>query len=271
MKKFFSKLLLVLIIVIMGLLATSVFANSFNDLEGFEYAIDYIEEFKEKGIISGTSETTFSPGNNVKREEFVKIIVNLFGYYNEEAECSYVDMSEEDWFYTYVASATEVGIINGIEDNKFGVGDNISRQDVCTIIYRVLNNKGYSLKKEKKTNLSFEDAEEISDYALEAVKLLYQAGIINGIDEKHFAPQSFCNRAAMVKISYLSNQKKVNKEEGPGVAVEEPGDGQDVKSSIKQEGVISNPSKESTIEPSNETTSGDNLQENPEDIIAFQK
>ena len=56
--------------------------------------------------------------------------------------------------------------------------------------------------------MSFEDNEEINEYAYEAMESMYKAGVINGIDEQHVSPKSFATRAQMVKMAYLSDKQK---------------------------------------------------------------
>ncbi|MBQ9280109.1 MAG: Ig-like domain-containing protein [Clostridia bacterium] len=192
-----------------SMLFGTVYASTkFKDLSGYSWAESYIEELAKREIISGTSQDTFSPGNNVKREEFVKVIVNLFGYDTTNVTCNFEDVGVNDWYYPYVAAATKAGIVNGVGNNKFGTGAYITRQDICVILYRVLNDKGYTLHETKTGKMDFEDVSEISDYAKEAVENLYKAEIINGMDEKHFAPKNYANRAQMVKLAYLCDEKK---------------------------------------------------------------
>ena len=181
---------------------------SFKDLGGYEWAASYINDFSEKGIISGTSSTTFSPETNVKREEFVKIIVELFGYNTQNVSCNFSDVDKKAWYYSYVAAATNAGIINGIGYNRFGTGEYITREDICTILYRVITSQGYELKETRKLKLAFQDVNQISDYAYEAVEALYKAEIINGKTQKELAPKSYATRAEMVKMAYLCDANR---------------------------------------------------------------
>ena len=224
MKKKVILQLFVALIIFGGLIHTIYAKNTFTDLAGYDWAKEYIDKFAEKGIVSGTSKETFAPGNNVKREEFVKVIVNTFGYSTQNVSCNFSDVKRNDWFYPYIAAATNAGIINGIGDNQFGAGAYITRQDICTIIDRVLQDKGYELPESKTENLTFSDRSFISSYALDAVEKLYKAEIINGIDEYHFSPKIFANRAQMVKIIYLADKYKIeiNEEENQEPENQEP-------------------------------------------------
>ena len=205
--------LVLLTVILFNLAYVQAVSSKFNDLIGYDWAQNYIEEFAEKGIVSGTSSNTFSPGTNVKREEFVKVIVNTFGYETKNVSCNFRDVKKNDWFYPYIAAATNAKIINGIGNNQFGAEEYITRQDICTIIYRVLQDKGYELPETKKEVLNFLDKSSISSYALESVEKLYRAEVVNGIDAYHLSPKTFANRAQMVKIIYLADEYKLKKQD----------------------------------------------------------
>ena len=78
----------------------------------------------------------------------------------------------------------------------FGIGDNVTRQDMAVIIFRAAQ-----LKASEKT-ADFSDFEKISDYAKEAVGALCSAGIINGTGDNCFSPLETVTRAQAAKIAY---------------------------------------------------------------------
>ena len=83
-------------------------------------------------------------------------------------EFPFSDVAEKDWFYPYVKSTYLAGIVNGIGDNKFGVGMNITRQDLCVMVYRAILAGNDTLSGDR-TKI-FDDEEQISFYAKEAVE-----------------------------------------------------------------------------------------------------
>ena len=52
--------------------------DKFADLEGVLWAKEAILSLADNGVINGRSEGVFAPNENIKREEFVKIIVVAF-------------------------------------------------------------------------------------------------------------------------------------------------------------------------------------------------
>ena len=167
--------------------------NAYSDIndKNLKDAVDILNRFE---IINGYEDGSFKPNNSITREEFVTIIVNAFGLKNDGAVSDFEDVSSNDWFYTYVSSAVDAGIVSGISDNSFGTGMNITRQDVAVLVARALKaENGVSSE-------SFADDEEISAYASDSVYFLKDAGIISGRDGNRFVPKDECTRAECAVI-----------------------------------------------------------------------
>jgi len=174
--------------------------SRFKDLGSAAWAVDAIEYLAGKDIVSGKTASEFYPQSHMTREEFAKVLVLAFDLADDNAQASFADVSSDAWYYQYVASANKKGIINGYGDN-FGTGDPITRQDIATIACRALEALGKDLKETRKYE-GFEDEGQISDYAVESVKKLYNANILNGIDDKTFNPKGYATRAQVAKIFY---------------------------------------------------------------------
>lgn len=174
---------------------------AFSDLEGYDWAEKEICFLAEKNIISGYGDGCFRPGQVVTREEFVKMAVCAAGIYNADAECSFADVESGAWYYRYIASGVESGIIDGIGDGLFGTETTMTRQDMSVIVCRLAEKRGLSLV-QKRSYANYNDEAAISDYAKESVKKLYTAGMINGVSENGFAPLEQTTRAQAAKILY---------------------------------------------------------------------
>ena len=170
----------------------------FNDCDG--WAKDYIEALYARGIVGGKGSHTFTPWDNITREEFVKLIVELFDLVDPDAQTSFVDVPEHAWYYTFVASAQKYGIVNGVSGNEFGVGANIKRQDMAKIISDVLQKKGIAAMPADQT--AFHDYSTIADYAKAHVLNVCGLGIISGDDTGNFSPNRFATRAEASKMIY---------------------------------------------------------------------
>ncbi|MBE6912320.1 MAG: S-layer homology domain-containing protein [Ruminococcaceae bacterium] len=152
----------------------------FADLSGYDWAKDAINALAESGIIKGTSETTFAPGKNITRADYVALIVRLFELTSENNE-NFADVNASDYFAAELAIARNNGIVGGIGDNKFAPRGNITRQDMMVMLYRAMTKMNIELKADA---VSAEDFDEVSDYAKEAVSALVSNGIINGKNGK---------------------------------------------------------------------------------------
>ncbi len=172
----------------------------FTDIGDVPWAKPAIVYLAEKGIVNGTSEKKFSPNDNIKREEIVKIVVNAFAKEAQASVISFNDVEFGEWYHPYITKAVGAGIAKGYSDVLFGVGDNVTRQDMAVMIYNAAISAGYTF-----TNTDtkvFEDDAEIADYAKDAVYKLKSEGIINGMDTENFAPNEPATRAQAAKIIY---------------------------------------------------------------------
>lgn len=170
--------------------------KTFSDIDNVPWANDAIKAMAQKNIINGNGDGRFLPDNSVKREEFVKMLVLSLGVYNIGSRCSFDDVGEDNWAYTYVASAVNSGYVKGIDDKNFGFGAYVTRQDAAVLIARALK-----LENASQPDI-FADDNEISDYAKDAVYAMCENGVVNGVGENRFAPKDVCTRAMAAKMIY---------------------------------------------------------------------
>lgn len=165
----------------------------FNDISGVKWAEDAINKLASMNIISGREDGEFAPNDFIKREEFVKIIVDAFNV-TGEGNGTFGDISGDEWFVQYVARAAAGGVTSGFSDGTFGVGKNITREDACSMIARAVG-----LDKECDIELEFSDCGDISDYSVNAIKNLVKIGAVNGADGK-ILPKNNITRAETAVI-----------------------------------------------------------------------
>ena len=94
-------------------------------------------------------------------------------------------------------------IVKGYSDEKFGIGDAITRQDVAVMVVNAAKTCDYKFE-ETGADITFSDEDEISEYAKEAVKTLVRAGVISGDDAGRFNPKGNATRAEAAKILYMT-------------------------------------------------------------------
>ena len=143
----------------------------------------------------------FNPNGEVTREEFVKMLIGAVGKLNADAQCSFTDVPENEWYYQYIASAYNDGIVTGRDDGSFGIGDKISRQDMAVMLMRAA--EVYEIDVQSiNTAIDFSDKDNIADYAVEAVSAAQQAGIMTGTDDDRFDPILTATRAMAATVIY---------------------------------------------------------------------
>ncbi len=171
--------------------------KEFTDLESVPWAQESIDYLYEKGIIAESADGKFRPDDAVTRAEFIKMLVMTLGIYDEMSICTFSDVSKDSWYSIYVASAQKNGMILGNEKNLFNPDAEITRQDICVILNRVMDKLGYE---NKAYEPHFADDEAISEYAKNAVYRLYEFKVINGVGNNIFDPLNSATRAMSAKM-----------------------------------------------------------------------
>lgn len=166
----------------------------FNDITNYDWAKDAIEGLYYAGVINGMDEGVFNPSGSVTREQFCKMVVQLFGVLNYDAKTTFNDVKPDAWYTPYIASAINAGYIQGQSNEYFGVGESIMRQDMATILYRALGESNSSAV------LSFTDTDSIAPYAKDAISQLVGLKIINGYEDGTFKPRGTATRAEAAKM-----------------------------------------------------------------------
>lgn len=173
-------------------------AFAFCDLEDVSWAEDSINYLLSKRIIAENEEKRFYPNRFITREEFVKMIITAIGAEDLNADTDFQDVHKGSWFYSYVASAQKNGIVVGDDSGNFGVGQNITRQDMAVILSRTLTLAGY-VQNYDGTAL-YADDDEISEYAKASIYNMRKLGIMNGVGENICAPHENATRAMAAKL-----------------------------------------------------------------------
>lgn len=170
--------------------------TSFVDMPSNHWAYENVMKLKELGIIDGVGDNKFNPSGVVTREQFLKMLVEAVDAEVKMNTTSFGDVDSSAWYAPYVSTGVELGIINGITDDTFGIGSEIKRQDMAVLIVRILNNKGIVVTQ---TSEVFDDENEISDYAKDAVYTVRDAGIIQGYNNE-FNPMDSLTRAEAATV-----------------------------------------------------------------------
>lgn len=177
--------------------------EGFTDIETVPWAKEQILYLHDMDIISGKGNGIFAPHDTLTREEYVKMLVDAF-MLTGDSDTEFLDVDKNAWYYEYISAAHANHIISGISEEEFGVGKPITRQDMCVILHRVLEETGTKLPATDKfyNMMTFEDNSEIDEYAYSSVEKMFKNGIVSGVNESMFCPKANATRAQAAVIIY---------------------------------------------------------------------
>ncbi len=173
-------------------------AALYSDVPAGHWAYDDIAYLTAKNIVNGDG-GKFLPEGHVTCAEFIKMLVNAFGFEMSQEGENFIDVDEESWYAGYMRSAKAAGILNGDEQNRSFPDEPLNRERAATILLRVFQLKQISPEKVRQPIL-FADSDSISEWAFQAVARLQTAGIISGMDDGAFHPQAALTRAEAAKL-----------------------------------------------------------------------
>lgn len=177
----------------------------FQDVSKEHWASEAILRLHEMGIINGKADKVFAPNDLVTRAEVAKLMCTSANIVvNQVNDAGFSDVNASHWAKGYIQAAFENGLVNGMGDNHYGPQNCTTREDMAVFCYRLFKHlkPDYETKNYTREDLPFADADEISDYAVEAVAAMYELGIINGKGDLGFDPETYCTRAEAAKIFY---------------------------------------------------------------------
>lgn len=177
--------------------------EEYSDIEG-HWAEKAIKHISKAGLMKGTDKDKFSPDTKLNRGMFVTILYRLAGEPEVFGE-SFKDVKSDDYFADAVLWASENEIVAGTGEDNFSPHKKISREEIAVILYR------YSKKvsgDEGEHKLSeYEDSEQISEWAKDAVLWATGCGLIKGRTNKMLAPKETATRAEIAEIFLRYTEK----------------------------------------------------------------
>ena len=160
--------------------------------------------------MNGVEADKFAPNNTLTRAMLVTILYRVEGSPRLESDSKFSDVVLSDWYGAPVIWASENGIVNGVTETEFAPNANITREQIAAIMYRYAKAKGYDVSAGENTNiLSYEDADKISSYAVEALQYTAGSGIMKGKTESTLNPLDNATRAeaATVVMRFIEANK----------------------------------------------------------------
>ena len=94
-------------------------------------------------MLAGTAERTFEPGRKVSRAEFTAMLVRALKL-TDKGTVTFSDVKPDAWYADSIALAVKAGIVTGKSTTLFGTNDQITREEMVTMLmrsYELLNGK----------------------------------------------------------------------------------------------------------------------------------
>ncbi len=196
MKKILS--LLLVLVMLVGLLATNSLPAAaadlpFTDLKTDSKYYDGVKYVFEKGIMNGTAADKFSPDAGLTRGMIVTILHRLNGE-PQSGAADFTDVPADAWFAKGVAWAASNGVVSGVGSGKFAPNDTLTREQLCTMLYRAAKTKYPG------SALDFPDAKKVSEWAVEPMQWAVKCGLIGAVANGNLAPQAIANRGLVANM-----------------------------------------------------------------------
>ena len=174
-------------------------APAFTDIHN-HWAADNILFAASRGLLSGTSDTTFSPNTGMTRGMFVTALGRLAGINPDSYKTGkFTDVKADAYYAPYVNWAAQNGIVEGVTATTFAPDTNINREQMAVIMANYAKKLGYDLPKTLQA-VTFADNAQISSWAKNAVRAMQQAGILAGKNGNKFDPKGPATRAEVATI-----------------------------------------------------------------------
>ena len=152
----------------------------------------------ERGVMTGTGKTDFSPELTLTRAQMVQILARVAGADLDEYVPGgrFKDVPTDAWYAKAVEWALENNITKGVSDDTFAPDEPVTREQFVTFMYALAGEDEeahYDLSK-------YTDADQISDWAVIPFKWAIRRGMITGTSETTLSPKSTATRGQTAVI-----------------------------------------------------------------------
>ena len=175
-------------------------SKTFRDVEN-NWAKSAIDFATSRELFNGVNELDFAPNQAMTRSMLVTVLYRLEGT-KSNAVNKFADIPAESWYTEAVAWANAEGIVSGKSATHFGPNDDITREQLATILYRYATKLcGMSeVSEDSKALEKFSDKTVVSGFAEDGMAWAVEQGIISGRGDGTLAPGGFASRAEVATM-----------------------------------------------------------------------
>ena len=174
-------------------------AEPFVDVAEGDWFYDAVVYAYQNELMDGVGGNRFAPNSETTRAQLVTILYRLEGEPAVSGDLPFTDVEAGIWYTDAILWAAQNNIVNGVSDTEFAPGDDLTRQQLVTILYRYAEAKGYDVS--ASANLSgYPDAGQVQDYAQPAMAWAVAENIIQGMEDGTLKPAGNASRAQIATI-----------------------------------------------------------------------
>lgn len=180
-------------------LAAGEACHPFEDVQKSDWYHEAVDYVWQHSLMNGMGDNRFEPGRTMTRAMVVTVLYRLQGSPATSAENIFTDVDSGQWYTDAVVWASENGIVLGYGDGRFGTNDDMTREQIATILRRFSSYNGLDVS--RRTGLSaFEDSSSVSSWAQEAMEWAVAVGLINGRTPTTLVPGGSATRAEVATL-----------------------------------------------------------------------
>lgn len=168
--------------------------SSFSDVSSDAWYVGSVAYVQEQGLMSGTTETLFSPDLSMSRAMLATTLYRMAGSPEVSGSDTFTDTQDGAWYAGAVLWAQQGSYISGYDLHTFGPDDPVTREQLVTILWR------YAGSPQADVSASFTDEEELSSWAVQGVHWAASGGLITGRPGNLFDPSAQTTRAETAAI-----------------------------------------------------------------------
>ena len=153
----------------------------------------------ERGIAAGKTAATFDPSGACTRGQAVTFLWRAAGKPEVSSGAAFSDVAADAYCAQAVRWAASLGIVTGYADGNFRPNATVTREQMAAILFRFAKAQGLDTTQGGMAIREFQDFDQLSPYAAEAMTWAVNAGILKG-DQNRLLPQSPCARGQIVTL-----------------------------------------------------------------------
>ena len=174
-------------------------AKPFRDVSEADWFNEFVIFTSSHELFIGVEKDLFAPRTNMSRAMMVTVLWRLEDRPMADSVSTFTDMERNSWYDAAVDWAAENGITLGYSDEEFGPRDDVTREQMATLLYRYMKDIGFDVSARADFS-DYEDGAEVSDWADEAMHWAVGSGLIIGRSETELAPRDTASRAEVATM-----------------------------------------------------------------------